>query len=289
MDVLFKLDNLEAGIDSAEIEIAKYEYDPDVPSREMQPLLVGAYPAALSVARRGSVFNNDKAVFIVGATGVSHYLGIGTYRVSLILRGSQISALGARTLYSFGMTGSGGEVQIVSSHLDIITFGASLKLTPEDTLKAFFETYNAQFNEETEKMERERIAAAIPYDRPIMLVINGSPVIVDSPPVIEQGRTLVPARALVEALGYIVAWESSSRTVDIYEQKSFNCVISLTIDNDTAYVYNEVEQRREEVLLDVPAKIINDRTMIPARFIAEALGCLVDWESETRTVIVTYH
>jgi hypothetical protein len=287
-DILFRLDHLDGGIGSAEIEIAKYEYDPGVPSGEMQPLLIGVYPATLGAVSQGSIFDNGMTAFIIGATGLSHNLGTGTYRISLVLRDGHISALGKRTLYSFGMTGSGGDVQIVATHLDIITFGVSLKLAPEDTLKAFFEAYGAQFSEETEKKEQERIAAKIPYERPIMLTINGSPIITDSPPVIERERTLVPVRALVEALGYVVAWDPSSRTVDIYDQRTFKCVISMTIDKDSAYVYNEAEQGREEVLLDVPAMIINDRTMIPARFIAESLGCPVDWDSETRTVKVTY-
>lgn len=42
----------------------------------------------------------------------------------------------------------------------------------------------------------------------------------------------------------------------------------------------------EEVILDVPAKIINDRTMVPIRFVAESMGFFVDWDPENRTVII---
>ena len=51
---------------------------------------------------------------------------------------------------------------------------------------------------------------------------------------------------------------------------------------DTSYYVNE-----ELRTLDVPAQLISDRTMIPARACAEALGCLVDWDQETKTVIIT--
>src|SRR6056297_1740583 len=42
----------------------------------------------------------------------------------------------------------------------------------------------------------------------------------------------------------------------------------------------------EEVVLDVPAKIINDRTMVPIRFVAESMGFFVEWDAENRTVII---
>ncbi len=57
--------------------------------------------------------------------------------------------------------------------------------------------------------------------------------------------------------------------------------LNMRIDETTYYVNNQ------PFTLDVPAQIINDRTMVPARACAEAFGCKVDWDQETKTVIIT--
>ena len=54
----------------------------------------------------------------------------------------------------------------------------------------------------------------------------------------------------------------------------------MQIDNKTAYVNGEPTE------LDVPAQIINDRTMVPARFVSEAMGCKVTWYQEEKTAAV---
>ena len=54
----------------------------------------------------------------------------------------------------------------------------------------------------------------------------------------------------------------------------------MQIGSKTMYVNGEAKE------LDVPAQIIESRTMVPARAVAEAYGCAVEWEGETRTVII---
>jgi len=287
MDVLFMVDSLYSKVDYAEIEIGEYQYDPDVASYEMAPILSGVYAATGYSAPGGNTLANKKAGYVVGATGLYHNLETGTYRISLVLRGEQIYALHAKTIYSLAVTGSGGNIQIVSNYLDIITLGSSLRLTPEETLGAYLEAYDESFYLETGIQEEERAAATIHYNRPVVLTVNGALVRTDSPPVIEQGRTLVPVRALVEALGYIVAWEPASREVEIYDPDTYDCVIKMEIDSDRGYVLKKPEGETIEIILDVPAKIINGRTMVPARFIAEALGCVVDWDEGAKTVRIS--
>lgn len=99
----------------------------------------------------------------------------------------------------------------------------------------------------------------------------------DTPPTIVDGRTLVPLRAIFEAIGADVEWDGSTSTAT---GKKDNITVSIQIGNTTAYVNDEAK------ILDVPAQIINDRTMVPARFISEAMGCSVTWYAETGTAAV---
>lgn len=99
----------------------------------------------------------------------------------------------------------------------------------------------------------------------------------DTPPTIIDGRTLVPLRAIFEALGAEVEWDNVTRTA---KGTRGDTVVSVQIDNKTAYVNGESRE------LDVPAQIINNRTMVPARFVSEALGCKVTWYQEKQTAAV---
>jgi len=98
------------------------------------------------------------------------------------------------------------------------------------------------------------------------------------PPIILENRTLVPVREVFEVLGGKVDWDANERRVDVVLGDK---QISLWIDNKNAKVDGEI------VKTDVPAKIINSKTMVPARFISEQGGLNVDWDSETKTVFIT--
>ena len=99
------------------------------------------------------------------------------------------------------------------------------------------------------------------------------------PPIILDNRTLVPVREVFEYLGGKVDWEGAQRRVDVtFDDKK----ISLWIDNKEATV-NE-----QKISLDVPAKIINDKTMVPARFISEQAGLQVGWNQDTYTVDIKF-
>ena len=113
---------------------------------------------------------------------------------------------------------------------------------------------------------------------PILVELNGQPINFDQPPIIIDGRTLVPLRAIFEALGATVDWDGNTQTVTATRD---NKVIKITIGDNKLYVNNNV------TVLDVPAQIINDRTLVPVRAVSEAFGCNVDWDGETRTVHIT--
>ena len=111
----------------------------------------------------------------------------------------------------------------------------------------------------------------------IQLQINGTIVPCDVAPVIVADRTLVPARALFEPLGATLSWDGSIRQAAVSYAGN---EILLRIDSDTAYINGQA------VKLEVPAKIIGDRTMFPVRFVAETLGFQVGWIPQSRTVTI---
>lgn len=116
-----------------------------------------------------------------------------------------------------------------------------------------------------------------PEEEPIKIVVNGEQIYLNAPPVIVNDRTLVPVRAIFEALDADVLWDADTRTVTAYGRGK---TIKMTIDE--SYFTKD----GTTVPLDAPAQIIKDRTMVPARAVAEALDCDVSWDGATRTVYV---
>ncbi|HYF92443.1 MAG TPA: copper amine oxidase N-terminal domain-containing protein [Symbiobacteriaceae bacterium] len=94
----------------------------------------------------------------------------------------------------------------------------------------------------------------------------------------QDGRLLVPMRALFEALGAEVRWEADTSTaVGIRGGTE----IRIPVGSTSPTVYRVVKT------VDVPAQIIAGRTFIPLRLAGEALGDLVGWDAASRTVTVT--
>ncbi|MEW6172283.1 MAG: stalk domain-containing protein [Bacillota bacterium] len=112
----------------------------------------------------------------------------------------------------------------------------------------------------------------------ITVLVDGKKLSCDTPPVIEGGRTLVPLRAIFEALGAEVDWDGETRTVT---GRKGSTAIKLVIGPKTAYVNGE------PVTLDVPGKIMSGRTLVPLRFIGESLGAKVGWDGAKHTVMVS--
>lgn len=150
-------------------------------------------------------------------------------------------------------------------------------------------------------------------EEPIKLWINGSYVATDVSPVIDNNRTLVPIRVISENLGYEVDWNESSRIALIKKRNSKTEIIEkyigISIDNPLLYNFSvekfyellhrdldgeNVTQEEftqfaldaEKIQMDASPKILNNRTMVPIRVIAEQFNQQVDWDPETRTVIV---
>ena len=111
----------------------------------------------------------------------------------------------------------------------------------------------------------------------VKVFLDGKELVFDQPPVIEDGRTLVPLRAIFEELGANVIWNDVTRTV--LAKKDDN-TISLTIGS------NVMSRGEKRTILDVVAKVINGRTLVPLRAVSEGFDMSVSWSKDTRTVII---
>lgn len=117
-------------------------------------------------------------------------------------------------------------------------------------------------------------------DSPTMQV-NGEIISIDengTAPIVVDGRTMVPIRAVVEELGGEVSWDAAARTVTVTKDSD---VISLTIDSNLA------EVNSQSVELDTTPVIVNERTLLPLRFVSENLGAEVVWNAENRQITIT--
>ncbi len=119
-------------------------------------------------------------------------------------------------------------------------------------------------------------------DNPYMSV-NGVRAEIDpgrsTTPLILKSRTMVPIRAIVEAMNGSVDWNDASRKISLsYKMQT----VVMTLDNKTITVNGSSKA------IDVAPTAINSRTMVPIRFAAENLGCDVDWLNSTRQIVIVY-
>lgn len=108
------------------------------------------------------------------------------------------------------------------------------------------------------------------------VVLDGQKLVFDQSPINMDGRILVPLRAIFEACGAEITWVEKTQTV--YAQGRNNTTIELQVGKNYAYINGDV------VELSVPAVIYNSRTLVPVRFVAEALGAKVDWNEPVVTI-----
>ncbi|MCL1810139.1 MAG: stalk domain-containing protein, partial [Clostridiales bacterium] len=117
-----------------------------------------------------------------------------------------------------------------------------------------------------------------PPSQDVKVVVNGKALTFDQPPIIENSRTLVPLRAIFEALGATVDWNQSKQTVTAVKG---GVTVSLTIGS------NVMVRNGKNIALDVPAQLVGNRTLVPARAVAESFGAKVGWDPATKTVTIT--
>ncbi len=119
--------------------------------------------------------------------------------------------------------------------------------------------------------------SAVGAPQPIQVFVDGRALAFDVPPVVVSGRTLVPLRAVFEALGAEVDWNQETRTVTASWPGGS---LTLPVGARSARVGGA------ERLLDVPAQIVGGRMLVPLRFVAEAMGAQVGWYPASRAITI---
>ncbi len=105
----------------------------------------------------------------------------------------------------------------------------------------------------------------------VTVFVDGTQILFDVDPILENGRTLVPMRYIFEALGAQVEWVEETQTaVGVKGEKK----VEITIDS------NQMLKNGEVVELDVPAKLVDGRTLVPVRAVSEGLDAKVEWDGE---------
>lgn len=107
--------------------------------------------------------------------------------------------------------------------------------------------------------------------------LDGRTVSLDVAPLITNDRTMVPVRFIGEAFGASFAWDEATRKVTYLSEEG---KIELYIGQKAAYINGK------KITLDTAPLIVSGRTMVPLRFISEQLHALVEWDGQTRTVMI---
>lgn len=111
----------------------------------------------------------------------------------------------------------------------------------------------------------------------ISVIVGGELLDLDVAPIMMSDRTLLPLRAIFESLGANVTWDDGTQTASATKGDS---TLDITVNQKIAKV-NGVN-----TTLDVPATLLNDRVLVPVRFVAESLGAHVDWDQENEAVSI---
>ncbi len=298
-DYQFVLDNSIAAPDEIYIEVSRHlSYD--------QLESVAIFPAAIYNSPEVDPFLYSKFGQVTGVTGINLELGRGVYTMRIIPQDAIVPLTSGYDMREFdcGLTGtySGIFLPIGSTtayERTIMIAGINDGSSMEE-IEASIELFNSEYYLAQLRAEQALENYKPPTDADnatspaaITLKVDGQVIPTDSPPIIQDGNTLAPVRALLETMGFELAWFENERRVDIidpnyYPDGSDEIVMQFYIGKATAAVYESQSQSGLiDLELPVAAQIINGRTMIPVRFLAEHLGFIVDWDAATRTVLIS--
>ncbi len=162
-----------------------------------------------------------------------------------------------------------------------IKYKEEIKILKDSALKSLEELVKIDGrNADISKFEKLGKVLSISEEKAISVYINGIRTDFEQGalPFIDSGRTLVPFRAVAEGLGADVSWDGKAQKVTV---KKGERVIELTIGSNAVYVDGKTLE------LDVPAKIVNGRTVIPLRFIGQSLDTTVEWIPEGQIIVIS--
>lgn len=113
----------------------------------------------------------------------------------------------------------------------------------------------------------------------ITVYVNGERVYFTQAPILENGTTLVPMRAILEKMETTVDWADNTRTIHCVRD---DVIVDLKVGSDVVIVNNTTLKRLQTV-----PKIVGGSTMVPLRFISESFGADVSWNQESRVINIT--
>jgi uncharacterized repeat protein (TIGR02543 family) len=248
--------------------------------------------------------DTDGTVTMIPSTYINGVLKFTVNHFSVYYIEGTTTPVTPAPVYTGGGGGGGATVSTVTVNIDAnggdelknvkVNSGQKISSIKEPTRKGYvFDGWYADkectvgYDDDAKITKATTLYAGWKIDpvRQLILTINekaatvwNEEVINDVAPIIRKDRTMLPARFIAENLGATVEWDAEGRKVLIINE---DVTIEIYIDSDKALVNGEI------VELDSPAFIENDRTYTPVRFIAETLGVTVDWDEETRQVIIT--
>jgi hypothetical protein len=159
-----------------------------------------------------------------------------------------------------------------------------VRISPEDApeyLRCFVEYDDVQgdpLDIPLQWLEQNEVYFHIGND---IVISQGESVKIDSPPVIVKGRTVVPISTIANCFGASIEWDANTQTIQL---RYMNRSISLQIGNKNAI--RVVEGIEETISMDTPPIIINGRTMVPLRFIADCFSAEIEWEGSSQVIIL---
>ena len=114
-------------------------------------------------------------------------------------------------------------------------------------------------------------------EKPVTVLINQTAVEFDVEPVLEDGRVLVPLRKIFETLNAYVTWDGPTKSATAVKGEN---TIVIAVDN------KKMLKNGQEIILDVAAKIVGSRLLVPIRAVSEGLGCDVSWDKINKQVLI---
>lgn len=223
-------------------------------------------PYCYKKIEEGLTYNNSPLNLSVSA----YYPKQQDLMVKYLLNGNEIFST-SKSPYEFTLQ----EVPVGESSLSIEVYSQDIKV-----LEKTYALYNGivQSSEAKNGQSESNTIHELPGEKGIRLMINNAYFTPSQPPIMENDRVLVPLRVIAEALGATVNWHGDTETITIEKE---NRIILMQINSDVVLINGE------SILIDVPPRLINDRTMVPVRAVSTALGSNVDWDGVNGTVIVT--
>lgn len=122
------------------------------------------------------------------------------------------------------------------------------------------------------------ISTQVCAESEITVLLDGEKLVFDVAPKLINNRTMVPMRKIFESMGAEVEWEAATQTITATKD---DIVVVMQIGN------NLINVNGKDIAFDVAPQLVDGRTLVPARAVAESLKAKVDWDGDTRTVIIT--